>query len=998
MIQLVYNEYINCLNYFCMHLLIHKIFIMDNILRINLDEKYKIKIDSIDELAKDLEEKEGKEKLFFYDVYKRATSALNDIVLASNYATKYKKQDINDVFSKERNEFNNIIAFTGERGTGKTSAMVSFATFLNIKRSVKILKRVIPENTLVNNTFHSLKVIDPSLFEANEDIFEVIVSELFASFKKKLKYGINDNKKKGELLKLFNDVYESIQTLKHDGKLYDGEALETLNKLSRGSRLRNNIKKLIKVYLEFMDSKNDDSENENFKSNSFLVIPIDDFDLNVKAATDMAEQIRKYLMIPNVVILMAVNIDQLAIVKEQSLRDEFETMIKSNRIFENPEEMALRYLLKLIPQERRLVLPDIEDIGKNTLLKLENTSINQDCENTNLDKEEDNLLSIENFILKTIYDKTKLIFLKQDYELHRFVPRTLRELREFIIFLYSLNDTDQSKNLIRFRTYFIEVWSKNNQDVKFYTIIKDILSLPIVKWNKFIITKSIDIIRNIEVDKFKVTKDFIHIKDLLAFKGIQSDILEKILNKGNYAINVSLGDLLFCINQFKRIDDIQISQFCFCIESFYSIQMTYLLNSLIVESKDEIIAHNNEIEKEDGSKLNLLYKLIGGQIIPTNILEKINNFSDFDILPFEYLHKSRQQYILPYRDLIYKGDSIKQIIISYKSAYDLIKGNYEDKDSVLCEIVKMLNFFKHDADKYGIKLIELKNEVNRLLLSKDIEQFVTVDIDDSKLNTDSKFEEIFIFKEFEEILFLQMFLSFMGKSAYETKYKNEYAIYDRSLMISNNASTVCLFDLFNVFISCVFPEEIWRRNFDKDYQNESILINKMIEQRNNNNLLFPVTSIDMINVLLNKSTFKRLTSIDKVFDRLYAKLIKELPTYCQIEYNIESFNKVIDKDLLDSIIKKLDNFDGLKEAKDMLQELIVFDKVPAIKTFNIKIRDIINKNKDLNITNTQKRFVLDLDKLKIPETDENKNLSDEKKKDLVVSKYYEIKKIINLYE
>ena len=43
----------------------------------------------------------------------------------------------------------------------------------------------------------------------------------------------------------------------------------------------------------------------------YLVIPIDDLDMNIKNGYEQLEQIRKYLMIPKVIVLISANYDQL---------------------------------------------------------------------------------------------------------------------------------------------------------------------------------------------------------------------------------------------------------------------------------------------------------------------------------------------------------------------------------------------------------------------------------------------------------------------------------------------------------------------------------------------------------------------------------------------------------------------------------------------------------------------------------------------------------------
>ena len=75
------------------------------------------------------------------------------------------------------------------------------------------------------------------------------------------------------------------------------------------------LKNLIKIYLDYMMEERD-SENKK------LLIAIDDLDLCNANAYKMAEQIRKYLIIPDVVIVMAVKVEQLQMcVQEENFRN-----------------------------------------------------------------------------------------------------------------------------------------------------------------------------------------------------------------------------------------------------------------------------------------------------------------------------------------------------------------------------------------------------------------------------------------------------------------------------------------------------------------------------------------------------------------------------------------------------------------------------------------------------------------------------------------------------
>ena len=136
---------------------------MDNhtTLEINLNEDYKIKIEKGNDFNKSI----------FQDVYKSALKTVIEIV-------KHSDKNIDNVYD----DFNNIIAFTGERGKGKSSSMISFRDAL-INKGSKCHNLFFESKSvsyLGNKTFASIEVIDPSLFRGEESLMEIVSILCFA--------------------------------------------------------------------------------------------------------------------------------------------------------------------------------------------------------------------------------------------------------------------------------------------------------------------------------------------------------------------------------------------------------------------------------------------------------------------------------------------------------------------------------------------------------------------------------------------------------------------------------------------------------------------------------------------------------------------------------------------------------------------------------------------------------------------------------------------------
>ena len=70
------------------------------------------------------------------------------------------------------------------------------------------------------------------------------------------------------------------------------------------------------------------------KPDGKLIIMIEDIDLHTNQATFMVEQIRKYLVQPNVVILLAIKLDQLAMLKRQQYTNEYKVLLEKGKVSE----------------------------------------------------------------------------------------------------------------------------------------------------------------------------------------------------------------------------------------------------------------------------------------------------------------------------------------------------------------------------------------------------------------------------------------------------------------------------------------------------------------------------------------------------------------------------------------------------------------------------------------------------------------------------------------
>ncbi|BDU50720.1 hypothetical protein [Haliovirga abyssi] len=561
----------------------------ESVIKINLGEEYKAKVEKINEF----------EKSVFNEVYLKAFKNTAEIL-------KSKGIELHE-------NYNNIIAFAGERGTGKTSAMLSFAGVLKDNDKLKNNKDYnlsVEDKKLSSYNFCSVGVIDPALLSGNSNILEIIIAKMFQTFKNDIetKNEVKNENLKREIIGSFEKVYENIKIIKDKRDVFEEEALDALLKIAESTSLKSDVEKLIGSYLEFM---NNDEKKE---KNGILVIEVDDIDLNTEYAYEMVEQIRKYLIIPKVVILMAIKIEQLEQIVERNYLKEFESLLdKKAMSYDEIKNMTEKYLEKLIPLERRLYLPKLEDIRMTSKVEV-------NYENGN--KIEGGI--IDQFVRKQIYLKTDMIFIDGKY----IIPDNLRGLVELIVLLVKMEDVRDlkkrkkerieiinSENFIKFKEYIFENWIKTYLTYQQQNALKELVKRDVTERNKFIINKIEDIYSLLDKD------DEYRARARARGKGDYEQEIEyqNIVNLNNNGANVSLGDLLFVLNKADRYKiELQDKKFIYAIKMIYSIMLYELYAKAVKEAKEAKftkVIKVAEVEKAAAKKTYSDYqKLLGGYL------------------------------------------------------------------------------------------------------------------------------------------------------------------------------------------------------------------------------------------------------------------------------------------------------------------------------------------------------------------------------------------------
>lgn len=433
---------------------------------IRKDEVYRTRIEDITNINQ-----------FFYPVYQQARDSLLELI---KYSQKYWEENgtANHLKESNRNPMrlrgypNNFIAFCADRGHGKTSAMLSFSKALtNPNKDVTFWKENM--DTL---RFFALESIDPTVLENTDHIIPTIISRMFVEFTRQASALHNhlsaDNStyynrempmshhelrdQQQRLLNLFQECYRLADEQKDNKKRSDNyDDLQLLADRGDSSNFKVRFWELVKEYLYFMEKGKGSPSGSNCL-NSFLVIQIDDADMNPEHAYDVVEDLRKYCVLPNVIILFATNIEQLEMCVEQHFLKSFDPLIKAS-FSSDPDSLktlsgnlrhchdtTASYLDKLIPSLHRVNLPNV-----NNTLQNYGTPIYLHHSEFHTKEQIDHPQEYQEALVSILKDRCLLRLQVESGQLHPFLPRRMRELTHFLNRMSSLKEAGTRRVLLQ---------------------------------------------------------------------------------------------------------------------------------------------------------------------------------------------------------------------------------------------------------------------------------------------------------------------------------------------------------------------------------------------------------------------------------------------------------------------------------------------------------------------------------------------------------------------
>ncbi len=376
----------------------------------------------------------------------------------------------------------------------------------------------------------------------------------------------NKNKPvKEELLKSFQETQKDLAALTDNYILSNyGRNSQNITDLTTSINLRESIHRLIASYLEY-------EKGNSKKPNSKLIVCIDDIDLNMNSAYSMIEQIRIYLNTPDLIIFMAIKLNQLANVIKMNYSNFFSATQndeKSKMQFTGVDDynefinkMVERYMSKLLPLSQRIYLPEADNFFQRDVVICHR-------ERNNEIEIKESLSSLQSGLLDLIYRKIRIHFFNSPGQTSYIVPHNLRELRNFIYFLYNLEDAvdcrSSKKNLIFFKQYYHDVWCSNNLDENGRYILNNLQGISNTNTLNYTLLQLL-----------KLRFNFL---GNLGHTGYDVSVIDpeiaNITASDNVMYNISLGDILACLDWLKNIcyEDKDL-KLLFAIRTFYTLRL-----------------------------------------------------------------------------------------------------------------------------------------------------------------------------------------------------------------------------------------------------------------------------------------------------------------------------------------------------------------------------------------------------------------------------------------
>lgn len=362
---------------------------------------------------------------------------------------------------------NNIFAFEGGRGTGKTSCMISVAGMLEEKTGFNPADY----HKISSDKFVTIDLIDPAYFDDSHDLLSLFLAKLFKSYEIRVKKSSSvtshvsaDDKQK--FLRYYREAHAQLHRLYHKKEkdnFSDEDLMEYVEDVSASVNLKGTIKELVDAYIDCFHWKD-----------TMLILRIDDVDMDFEHASEMIESMRKYFIQPNLLVFVSCSLEQLRKIKTKDFLNKVTDAKDDLPTIAWCQELADRYLGKVFPQNHCIKMPEPSTYHDYRLVvtgKFQTEAGKEYKDITEEEKEKEVsrrvFASVKQALLELILKKTRYLFYNTSYYESYIVPRNLRELRQLMKLLitmpdYNAGDKPHTHNQTLFKEYFYGAWIQSN--------------------------------------------------------------------------------------------------------------------------------------------------------------------------------------------------------------------------------------------------------------------------------------------------------------------------------------------------------------------------------------------------------------------------------------------------------------------------------------------------------------------------------------------------------
>lgn len=303
------------------------------------------------------------EDSIFGEVYRKADRLFFEIIKEMQHM-QYMADDGDNMWD---DQVANVISFLGGRGRGKTSAMLSFYYYVGRKTERKEKETwgewAKPENKRIR--FVEIPCIDAAALAQNEFIIEVILAKMWDGFDNIMKenpHSSHDSRFEYLMKSVrsgFVKVQKSYTILReketNKERVEEISAASALHELAASMNFKSEFELLVKDYIKVLNFDQYDRYKE--EETGYLVLAIDDIDMAGSKAQSILEQIRRFLSIPQVVVLLTADIERLKNVCEAF----YQKVYPKGR---NLQKFISEYLEKVLPTNQRIYMPELSEDQK----------------------------------------------------------------------------------------------------------------------------------------------------------------------------------------------------------------------------------------------------------------------------------------------------------------------------------------------------------------------------------------------------------------------------------------------------------------------------------------------------------------------------------------------------------------------------------------------------------------------------------------------------------